>query len=156
VRIAILAAGLLASLTARAEPALLRVAVVQADAPLGSEQKALTALEKQLAKGRPAGGLSFGVATAAEAALVAATPDALPEEWAGSATVVLLQVLPPRVSHGKRVSRGFGSLVVFRPPRVEPVYAERVEGELDTPRRAEDLGKWVSGAIGLGGRAGAP
>jgi hypothetical protein len=150
-RISLLLAVLLLARGARAEPGPLRIAVVHEGELLPSEAKALAAVEKRLGKKRP---VTVADAGAAEVAFASGPSGAAPAEWQAVETVILLHVRPPGGDKGKRLSRGVGSVFVFRPPHAEPVYAERVDGEVETPMRAEVLEPWLSAIAALATRAG--
>ena len=149
-KLLLLAVSLLA-LDARADPGALRIAVVHEAELLPSEAKAVAAAEKRLGKRQA---VTVADAGAAEVAFASAPSGTAPAEWGGAGTVVVLYVLPPGGEKSKRVSRGVGSVLVFRPPQTEPVYAERVEGDVATPLRADVLERWLSDVVALAARAG--
>jgi hypothetical protein len=128
----------------------LRVAIVHDEPLLGSESKALADLQKRLGK-RKLGTVTLGDATPAEASYKSG--EKLPAEWSDGSTVIVLQVRPPRGKPPKRTSGGAGDLAVYRPPLAEPVYAERIEGEMVVIMTGEDLEKWIAGAVSLAGGA---
>lgn len=102
--------------------------VVRHEGLLRSETRALDALVTALTR-RKLGPVTRVDATPAEAALFGGAPAAaLPAEWGTGGVVVLLHVLPPTGGADARRSSGLGSVLVFRPPEVAPVYAERFEG----------------------------
>lgn len=136
---------------ARADLGALRIAVVHEAELLSSEAKAIAAAEKRLGKKQP---VTVADAGAAEIAFASAPSGTAPAEWGGVETVIVLYVLPPGGEKGKRVSRGAGSVLVFRPPHAEPVYAERVDGDVATPLRADVLERWLADVVALAARAG--
>jgi hypothetical protein len=100
--------------------------VVRHEGLLRSETRALDALVTALTR-RKLGPVTRVDATPAEAALFGGAPAAaLPAEWGG--VVGLLHVLSPTGQADGRRSSGLGSVLVFRPPEVAPVYVERFEG----------------------------
>jgi hypothetical protein len=102
--------------------------VVRHEGLLRSETRALDALVTALTR-RKLGPVTRVDATPAEAALFGGAPAAaLPAEWGAGGVVVLLHVLSPTGQPDGRRSSGLGSVLVFRPPEVAPVYVERFEG----------------------------
>ncbi|MBO6935786.1 MAG: hypothetical protein JJ863_12450 [Deltaproteobacteria bacterium] len=103
------------------EPGTLRFVVVH-DGPelLGSEERALAQLRTGLARGRTLDGAE---PTDAERAWLD-DPTALPAAWGRVETVVVLRMAAPQtLRNGRRMTRGFRSLHVVRPPATTPVYA---------------------------------
>lgn len=151
-RVLVSLVALLVTLDARAEPEAVRLAVAHAGELLPSEAKSLAAAQKKLARRAT---VTVADASAAEVAFAAApSGQTLPAEWQGAATVVVLQVLPPSGDKGKRVSRGAGSVLVFRPPNGTPVYAERVEGDAALSLHPQTVAAWLEDMLVLGARAG--
>lgn len=134
----------LAAPAAGAAPRGVRLAVVHDHPLLRSETRALAAAQKAVGKATKEP-VTIADATPAEAAMLSAAGTAPPDEWSAVETVVVLQLLPPK----DKVARGAGSLLVFRPPQLEPVYAERVQGSVPVILAGEDLGKWLSDALAL-------
>jgi hypothetical protein len=136
-----------------AEP--VRIAVFHEGELLGSEAKTIAELEKQLDK-RKAGPVKVGDATTAEVAVARAfllaappAPPPMPDAWKSAPAVVVLHVLSPSGAKPNRVSRGLGGILLFRPPRVEPVFVERIDGNADAPLRGDGLADWLARAIAL-------
>ena len=128
--------------------------VIRHEAPLlRSEDKALAVLEKELSR-RRRGPVVRADATAAEVAATgtAPSPASLPAEWKAG-VVVVLQVLPPAGEAPKRISGGLGSVLVFRPPALEPVYAERVTGTSDISLGDARFASWLAEMIASTGAA---
>ncbi len=146
--------SLLAGPLAAAEPAV-RVAVVHGAELLPSESKALAELEKKIAK-RNLGMVRFGDANPAESEaarkLMAREKTALPAEWQSLKVVVVLEVLPPSGEKPKRLTRGLGAVMMVRPPRVEPIYLERIDGTVETWLSSNLLDEWIAHAIAVATR----
>lgn len=142
----------------RADPAAatLRVVVVADGEMLGSETRALADLRSKLAK--PPSSVVLNNATPTEAAFFAAIntggSPAIPPEWRPHQAVLVLQVLAPSGVKPKRVSRGLGTVLLFRPPSDRPVYREVIAGEAGTPLTNELLAEWFSRATTLAAKGG--
>ena len=130
-------------------PGSLRLVVVSGGELLGSEERALAAIETRLARGRT---LTRAALDAPEVAVARAwleegtRPHALPSVWLSSETVVVLRVATPRVMHARggrhparRVSRGLAGMLVFRWPDHEPIFESRVGDPAATDFRDERL-----------------
>ena len=141
---AFLACTLLAA-SAAAEPGV-RIAVLHASPLLKSESKALAALQKRLAKTGP---VTLVDADEAETQLVRSPSGELPKVWADAGTVVVIEILPPTGKAPRQRTTGVGSVLVYRPPQTEPVWAERIEGSLATPLAGDALGPWITAAMTL-------
>lgn len=156
-------AGLLLCLSAgsarAADRGALRLLVVSTEERLPSETKALGQLEKRLGK-RWTGPLWVQAAeadelAAARAIFSGAAPKAAPAAWSGAELVVALELLPPRGKRPNRITRGVGSLVVLRPPSVEPIWSQRVEGDADQAIGDERYGEWLVRLVELVAAGGA-
>lgn len=156
--VALLFVALSASPLPAAEPAPVRIVIVHEGELLGSESKALAELEKKLSKKTV---VKLGDATPSETAAARAclgkvapsTPGPLPPEWLGAETVVVLEVLPPAGKKPNRITRGLGSVLVFRPPQPQPIYVEQVDGNADVALRADTLGEWLARAMAITAKA---
>jgi hypothetical protein len=129
-----------------AEP-VVRIAVVHEGELLGSEKKALAAIEKKLTARKLT--VRLGDASAGEAAAMVGDPAAAPDEWRGVDVAVVLQILPPTGTKPSRISRGLGALVVYRPPSTAAVWRETVEGAVDVGMPTEQLEAWLASAIAV-------
>ncbi len=156
-------AGLLLLLCAgrarAADRGALRLLIVSTEERLPSETKALAQLEKRLAK-KWTGPLwvQAGEAdelAAARALFSGAPPKAPPAAWTGAEIVVALELLPPVGKKPNRIARGVGSLVVVRPPSVEPVWSQRVEGDADQSIGDERYVEWLVRLVALVAAGGA-
>lgn len=132
-------------------PAALRIVVIADGELLGSETRALADLKGKLA--RQPNSAVLNNASPAEAAFFAASnaggsPE-LPPEWRPHQSVMVLQVLAPSGQKPKRVSRGLGTVLLFRMPLARPVYREVIAGEAGTPITNEVLAAWFSRALTL-------
>ncbi len=131
-----------------------RVAIAFEIELLKSEARAIGEVKKKLAKNKD-WTLSMSDAADDEKAAAAAyakgeKPSAMPSGWADNETVIILSVANPLGKKPKRISQGVGSIVVVRPPSLEPVYLESIEGvkgDSGNPLDSEALAKWTSALV---------
>lgn len=128
-----------------------RVSILARGELLRSEQRALDGLKTALARRVT---LELGEATEDERTFAVAHLDeaaapSLPAAWSAFETVIVLEVLAPRGVKPSRFSRGLGGVLIVRPPRVAPIFVERVEGEVGTPLGDDTLPVSLRDALSL-------
>ena len=142
-------------------PGSVRLVLVKPGELLRSEAKMLKRLKNTLARHK-GWTVTMTDATANETAAVrpywATTPATsaaiLPEAWASVETVVALKVLLPKGKKPRRISRGLGSIAIFRPPHKTPVYVEQIEGKAGGLSGSGRLAKWISTFVSLAAASG--
>ena len=131
----------------------LRFAVLHSSELLPSEARAVSELKRKLERAWQ-GAVRADEPTANEAAALRELADGKKPgsltEWQSTERVLLLEVVPPRVEKGKRITRGMGAIALLRPSDGATLYSERVEGAAEVWLQGPTFGDWLARLAQLG------
>jgi hypothetical protein len=136
------------AVAARAAEPTVRLAVLHDGELLRSEARALAEASRQ-AKGMAIARVD---ATPAERAILDGASKVVPKEWAAMTVVVVLEIMAPTGKNPGRLSRGLGRVAMFRPPSLEPLWSESVEGPAWGALDGASLAKWIAVAAHVGAK----